>query len=192
LYQLRIIDEYGEVGEMRIGRGNRSTRGENLPQCHLSTKNPTWLDMGSKPGLRDRKSAIVWAMTRPWIWFYFKYSLMRGIVKLCFYQSAAFHHIKLSEFEVPGRATPKYSRRILDRWSDLCDFVAQRVTRLYNSVLDTHIHTLVSTVTSSLAVARDRLPTADVSLPLGSRTIPGHTYQLLTATTHKDWNTAVF
>jgi hypothetical protein len=48
----------------------------------------------------------------------------------------------------------------------------------------THTHTLVSTVTSSLAVARWRLLTADVPLPLGLRTIPGLSSQLLTATAH--------
>jgi hypothetical protein len=29
-----IDDDYGAVGGMRIGRGDRST-GENLPQCHF-------------------------------------------------------------------------------------------------------------------------------------------------------------
>jgi hypothetical protein len=28
-------DEFGAVGGMRIGRGNISTRRENLPQCHF-------------------------------------------------------------------------------------------------------------------------------------------------------------
>jgi hypothetical protein len=42
------------------------------------------------------------------------------------------------------------------------------VSTLYNSLL----HTFVSTVTSSLAVACQRLPTAEVSLTLGTRTLP--------------------
>jgi hypothetical protein len=46
--------------------------------------------------------------------------------------------------------------------------------------------TLVSKVTSSLAVAWQRLPTADVPLILGSRTILSLSYQLLTATAHND------
>jgi hypothetical protein len=45
----------------------------------------------------------------------------------------------------------------------------------------TYTHTLVSTVTSSL-----QLPMANVPLPLVSCTIPGLSYQLLTATAHND------
>jgi hypothetical protein len=56
----------------------------------------------------------------------------------------------------------------------------QHVTTFYSSLL----HTLVSTVTSSLAVAWQRLPTVDIPLPPSSQTIPGLSYQLLTATPH--------
>jgi hypothetical protein len=51
---------------------------------------------------------------------------------------------------------------------------------------------LVPTVTSSLTVARWRLPTADVPLPPGSRTISDLSYHLLTVTVHNSRNTAVF
>jgi hypothetical protein len=37
---------------------------------------------------------------------------------------------------------------------------------------------------SSLSVASERLPTADVPHPPGSPTVPGLSYQLLTATAH--------
>jgi hypothetical protein len=39
LYQPRMIGDYGAVGGMRIGRGNRSTR--RKPSAILSTTNPT-------------------------------------------------------------------------------------------------------------------------------------------------------
>jgi hypothetical protein len=43
LYQPRMIDDddYGSVGGMRIGRGNRSTRRKPSPNATLSTTNPT-------------------------------------------------------------------------------------------------------------------------------------------------------
>jgi hypothetical protein len=47
----------------------------------------------------------------------------------------------------------------------------------------------MSTVTSLLAVAR--FPTADVPLPLGSRTLLGLSYQLLTATARNDYTSAI-
>jgi hypothetical protein len=68
-------------------------------------------------------------------------------------------------------------RRVLDWWSDLFDALIQHMTTRYNSLLytqtqHTHKHTLMSIVTSSLAVARWRLPTAEVPLRLCSRTAP--------------------
>jgi hypothetical protein len=84
-------------------------------------------------------------------------------------------------------------RRGLDWLSDLLDSLIQLVTTLDSSLLHTHTHThtLVYVVTSSLAVAWYRLSTTDVPLPLGSRTIPGLRYQLVTAAAHNDWNSAV-
>jgi hypothetical protein len=49
------------------------------------------------------------------------------------------------------------------------------------TITHTHTHTVVSTVTSSLTVARYRLPTLDVAFPLVTWTMPGLSYQLLTA-----------
>jgi hypothetical protein len=46
----------------------------------------------------------------------------------------------------------------------------------------------VSTVTSSLSSLGSDFPTADVPLPLGSRTVPGHSYRLLSSTTHNRVN----
>jgi hypothetical protein len=57
-------------------------------------------------------------------------------------------------------------------------FTGQRVIPLYNLL----VHIQVSKVMSSLAVARQRLPTTDVPLPQSSQTIPGLSYQLLSAT----------
>jgi hypothetical protein len=41
---------------MKIGRGNEGLR-EILPQRHLSSTNPTWLDPGLNPGRRGGKLA---------------------------------------------------------------------------------------------------------------------------------------
>jgi hypothetical protein len=65
-------------------------------------------------------------------------------------------------------------------------------TNNYDSL--TNLHTPKTTVTtahinnseSSLAVAQQRLPTLDVPLTLASQTLPGLSYQLLSATAHKD------
>jgi hypothetical protein len=58
---------------------------------------------------------------------------------------------------------------VLYCWSDLLDTSIQRVATLYSSMLHTH--------TSSLAVARQGFPTADVSFLLGSQTVPGLGYR---------------
>jgi hypothetical protein len=65
-------------------------------------------------------------------------------------------------------------------------FDTARDYTLQFTIIHTHTHTQVSAVRASLAVARQRFPTADVPLPIGSRTIPGLSYQLLTATAHND------
>jgi hypothetical protein len=62
------------------------------------------------------------------------------------------------------------------------------IAHLYNSLLHftNHWHTQVSVLSlleSSLAVARQMLSSAEISLPLGFRRIPSFNYQLLTATT---------
>jgi hypothetical protein len=43
LYQPRMIGDgdYGEIGDMKIGRGNRSSRIKLAPSATLSTINPT-------------------------------------------------------------------------------------------------------------------------------------------------------
>jgi hypothetical protein len=57
-------------------------------------------------------------------------------------------------------------------------------TWLCSSLLHARTYTLMSTVTSSLTVSWSQLPIVDVTPRLGSWTIPGHSYQLLTATAH--------
>jgi hypothetical protein len=37
--------------------GETKVLGENLPQCHFSTKNPIWLDLGMNPGRCGGKPA---------------------------------------------------------------------------------------------------------------------------------------
>jgi hypothetical protein len=50
---------------------------------------------------------------------------------------------------------------------------------------------ILSLSQSLLAVAWQRLPTADVPIPLGSWTASGLSYQLITATAHNNWTPAV-
>jgi hypothetical protein len=52
LYQPRMIGDGDcwEIGGMKIGRGNRSTRKKTCPSATLSTTNPTWLDPVLNPG----------------------------------------------------------------------------------------------------------------------------------------------
>jgi hypothetical protein len=45
-------------------------------------------------------------------------------------------------------------------------------------------HRSVNLLQSSLVIGWQRFPTADVPLPLGYRTVPGLSYQILTATSH--------
>jgi hypothetical protein len=42
---------------MKLTGENRSTRGKTCPSATLSTKNPTWIDTGSNPGLRGGRPA---------------------------------------------------------------------------------------------------------------------------------------
>jgi hypothetical protein len=87
-------------------------------------------------------------------------------------------------------------RRVLD-WSDLLNYLIQRVTTFYRSLLHTHTHThtraraLMSTVTPSLAAAQ-RLQRWTFPLLWGPELFPFLNYQLLTGTSHKDWTSAVF
>jgi hypothetical protein len=55
LYQPQVIGDGGEIGKMKIGRGNWSTRRQPAPSATLSTANPTWLDLGLNPGRRSGK-----------------------------------------------------------------------------------------------------------------------------------------
>jgi hypothetical protein len=42
---------------MKLTGENRNTRGKTCPSATLSTINPTWTDLGSKPGLRGERPA---------------------------------------------------------------------------------------------------------------------------------------
>jgi hypothetical protein len=57
-YQPRMIDDgdCGAIGGMQLA-GETEVLGENLPQCHLSTTNPTLSDPGSNQGRRGGKPA---------------------------------------------------------------------------------------------------------------------------------------
>jgi hypothetical protein len=59
LYQPQMIGDgdCGEIGGMKIGRGNRSTRKKTCPNAPLSTTNPTCLDPGLNPGRSGGKPA---------------------------------------------------------------------------------------------------------------------------------------
>jgi hypothetical protein len=52
----RMINEYGVVGGMRIGRGSQSTS-RAYPSASLSTTNPTWPVMGLNLGCHSGKLA---------------------------------------------------------------------------------------------------------------------------------------
>jgi hypothetical protein len=51
---MRVIVE--QLVEWRLA-GETEVLGENLPQRHFVTTNPTWPDLGSNPGRRDGKPA---------------------------------------------------------------------------------------------------------------------------------------
>jgi hypothetical protein len=63
------------------------------------------------------------------------------------------------------------------------DYTLQFTDRQTDRHAHTHIIVHIYVFTSHHLVAAS---TADVPLPLGSQTIPGHSYQLLTATVHSD------
>jgi hypothetical protein len=44
-----MINEYGAVGGMRIGRGNQSPKTKPTPSSILFTTNPTWPDIEPRP-----------------------------------------------------------------------------------------------------------------------------------------------
>jgi hypothetical protein len=51
-----MADEHGEVGGMRIGRRNRSTKRNPAPVPSCPITNPAWFDLESKPGRHGGKS----------------------------------------------------------------------------------------------------------------------------------------
>jgi hypothetical protein len=57
LYQPWMIDKCGAVGGIRIVRGNRSTWKKTCLNTTFSTRNHTWLDLGSNPSRHGRKPA---------------------------------------------------------------------------------------------------------------------------------------
>jgi hypothetical protein len=52
----------GEIGGMKIGRGNQSTRKETCPKVNLYTTNPTWLHPGLNPGRRRGNPATIFSL----------------------------------------------------------------------------------------------------------------------------------
>jgi hypothetical protein len=63
-------------------------------------------------------------------------------------------------------------RRVLDWWPDFLNSFIQRLTTLYSTLLQAQTHTSVRSHVFTV-VAWQRLPKADIHLPLGSQTIPG-------------------
>jgi hypothetical protein len=66
LYQPRVIDEYGEFGGMKIGRGNRSTRRKYapLPLCPPQIPHDLTWDRTRASAMGSRR-LTAWAMARP-------------------------------------------------------------------------------------------------------------------------------
>jgi hypothetical protein len=52
----RMINDYGTVGGMRIGKGNGSTQGKACPSATLSTTNPTVSGIEHRPPQWKAKS----------------------------------------------------------------------------------------------------------------------------------------
>jgi hypothetical protein len=52
-----IFPSNGAPVELKVTGENRSTRGQTCPSATLSTTKPTWIESGSKPGLRGRMPA---------------------------------------------------------------------------------------------------------------------------------------
>jgi hypothetical protein len=69
----------------------------------------------------------------------------------------------------------------MTRFIELFDIARDYTSQLHSSV---HSHVFI-------AVAWKQLPMADVPLLQGSQTVPGLSFQLLTATDHKDWTAVV-
>jgi hypothetical protein len=81
----------------------------------------------------------------------------------------------------------------IDDWIWLFDTAHHYTLQFTVTHAHTHTHThihIVSTVTSSLAIAREQLRMADIPL-LGSWTIPSLSYKHLTATANNDWALAM-
>jgi hypothetical protein len=51
----KMINEYVAVNGMKIRRGRRSTRGENLPQCHFALFSNCYYDSQMKENEVDEK-----------------------------------------------------------------------------------------------------------------------------------------
>jgi hypothetical protein len=77
------------------------------------------------------------------------------------------------------------SRRVLDWWPDLFDTDTGRNYTLHFTIT---CYCPQSRLPCRCLVAAS---TANVSLPVGSRTVPGLSYQLLTAAAYNDWIAAV-
>jgi hypothetical protein len=76
LYQPRMIDDddYGALGGMRIGRGNRSTRRKpaSVPLCPPQIPHDLTCDLTRDAAVRSQR-LTAWAMARPWSWCNYRY-----------------------------------------------------------------------------------------------------------------------
>jgi hypothetical protein len=57
LFIPQVTYEYREQWWNYTDRGKPKTSEKNLSQCHLSTTNPTWSDLGANPSLHNEKPA---------------------------------------------------------------------------------------------------------------------------------------
>jgi hypothetical protein len=79
LHQPQMVDEYGPVGGMRIGRGNRSTRRKPAPVPLCSLKIPSNLTLdGTRAAAVGSRRLTTWAMARPHILFLLLLLLLVG------------------------------------------------------------------------------------------------------------------
>jgi hypothetical protein len=71
LFIPQVTYEYGEQWWNYTDRGKLKTSEKNLSQCHLSTTNPTWSDLGANPSLHKENPAtnhLSHGMAPPVIW----------------------------------------------------------------------------------------------------------------------------
>jgi hypothetical protein len=103
LYQPQIIGDgdCGEIGGMKICRGNRSTRRKPASAALLSTTNSTRLDQGLNPGGRGGKPAT----NRLSYGAAFKRTILNGVSELYRFQICTQIFFIMSQFNIVAYRT---------------------------------------------------------------------------------------